>query len=107
MSAIRKSEWWSAAGELAAAVILLSVVFFAPDGGDSRHQPFLAGAFHSGWTKLFEWPAAWCSLKIILFGLTIYFILDASSKIWINRRNTMSGLFFLVWSLALIMVFGL
>jgi len=60
-----------------AGLLLLAVVFFAPD---STNQPGL-GFFHtakmSTWRALYDWPAAWCSLKIILLSVGLFFVIDA------------------------------
>ncbi len=31
----------------------------------------------STWRNLYDWPAAWCSVKIILFSVGLFLVIDA------------------------------
>lgn len=57
---------------------MLGVVFLIPDGGQLEHRSFFSVAQHSVWGQLFEWPAAWCSAKIIVLSISALLIVEAS-----------------------------
>lgn len=58
-------------------VLLLGVVFLIPDAGRLEHTSFFSVAQHSLWGRLFEWPAAWCSAKIIVLSISALLIVEA------------------------------
>ncbi len=59
---------------------LLLVVFLAPHAGYFEGKSFVAVARESPWARWGDWPAAWCSLKIILLAFS-GFLLVVSIRI--------------------------
>lgn len=66
---------------------LLSMVLLIPDAGQLAHKSFFAAARDSAWGQLFEWAAAWCSAKIILLSVSIFFVLDALLSLMIRAEQ--------------------
>jgi hypothetical protein len=62
---------------LLVGVLLLGAVFLIPDAGQAEHRSFFSVAQDSFWGHLFEWPAAWCSAKIIVLSVSGLLILEA------------------------------
>jgi hypothetical protein len=60
-----------------AGLLLLVVVFFAPDTTNRPGLGFFKTAKMSTWHALFDWPAAWCSVKIILLSIGLFLVIDA------------------------------
>lgn len=76
---------------------LLLVVFLTPDAGRMEHRSFFAVARSSPWSQLFDWPAAWCSVKIILLSLSVFFVLDAFLSLMIRTEHQIAcGLLFIM-----------
>lgn len=61
---------------------LLGVALFAPDGGSRHGESFLFVARHSTWGQWFNWPAAWCSLKLILASVGMFLLLDSLGTVF-------------------------
>jgi len=57
-------------------LILCGVAFLAPDAGH-RIGAFFTLAAHTSWLVWFQAQPAWCSLKIILFSIGLFFVIDA------------------------------
>jgi hypothetical protein len=60
-----------------AGILLLAVVFFAPDSTNRPGLGFFQTAKISTWSNLYDWPAAWCSVKIILLSVGLFLVIDA------------------------------
>lgn len=71
---------------LVLGVLLLGLIFLIPDAGQLEHRSFFSVAQHSHWAKWFEWPAAWCSAKIIVLSLSALFILEASLTVAMRAK---------------------
>lgn len=56
---------------LACGAALLAIVFYTPNIGSVRGASFLQIALSAQWSQWFDWVAAWCSLKIILFNMGV------------------------------------
>lgn len=59
------------------AALLLGVVFLIPDAGQLQHRSFFSVARESSWTQPFDWPAIWCSAKIIVLSVAVLLVLEA------------------------------
>ena len=68
-------------------VVLLLVVFLVPDAGQLDHRSFFAVARSSAWSQLFDWAAAWCSVKIILLSFSVLLVLDAFLSLMIRSEH--------------------
>jgi len=53
---------------------LVAVVFLLPNGGKVAGKSFLEGALATNWRNWGDWPAVWCSLKMILLSLGVFAI---------------------------------
>lgn len=85
-------------------ILLLGVVFLIPDAGQLEHRSFFTVAQHSVWGQLFEWPAAWCSTKIIVLSISALLIVEASLTVAMRvgyRMACMALLFLAILALAL------
>ena len=58
-------------------LFLLAVVLFAPDSTNHPGLGFFQTAKMSTWRNLYDWPAAWCSVKIILLSIGLFLVIDA------------------------------
>jgi hypothetical protein len=86
------NEFRSATAFCAFGVILLGIVFLTPDAGRTSHHSFFAVAIDSVWGRLFDWAAAWCSVKIILLSAAILLVIGAVGNGLMNRWNGLLGL---------------
>jgi hypothetical protein len=56
---------------------LLSFAIYAPDAG--RHPgAFFSVAMQTTWQHLLDWPAVWCSVKIILLSLGLFLLIEST-----------------------------
>jgi len=83
-------------------IFLLLVVFLAPDAGRLDHRSFFAVAQSSPWSQLFDWAAAWCSVKIILLSLSLFLVLDAFLSLLIRMEHQIACV--LLFSFAIVPV---
>ena len=67
-------------GLLLTGIVLFGIAFFAPDAGH-HFGGFFKGATACTWRQLFEGVAAWCSLKIILFAVGLFLVIESLAKI--------------------------
>lgn len=56
---------------------LLGVAYLTPNATDQAGWEFFRTAKMSTWRHLYDWPAAWCSLKIVVFSLGLFLVIDA------------------------------
>ena len=80
---------------------LLGIVYFIPDSG-GRFGEFFQIAKATTWGRPLEWPAAWCSLKIIISSVALFLIIEAMATILLQmkrRRMAMTVFFTQVVSL--------
>jgi hypothetical protein len=61
----------------ATGIYLQAVVFLSPHSGYLEGRSFVQVALASSWDQWWDWPAAWCSVKIILFGLGLGLLIAA------------------------------
>jgi hypothetical protein len=59
---------------------LLGFAFFVPDAGDHPGS-FFRVAMQTTWQNLLDWPAAWCSLKIILLSVGLFLIIESTGTV--------------------------
>lgn len=62
---------------LVSGLVLFGLACFTPDAGNLHGSNFLAIAESTTWQRLGEWPAAWCSLKIIIVCLALCLTIEA------------------------------
>ncbi len=55
----------------------LTVVFLSPHAGYLNGESFFRVACSSPWERWGDWPAAWCSMKIILLSAGVFLVLCA------------------------------
>ena len=73
---------------LLAGISLISLAFFTPNAaGHPATGSFFKIATSSSWGKLFDLTAAWCSLKIILFSLGLFLVIDFLGTILLVLRH--------------------
>jgi hypothetical protein len=89
-------------------VMLMIAVFLIPDAGQAEHRSFFSVAQDSFWGRLFEWPAAWCAVKIIAFSISALLILEAilSLAMHTEHRAACTVLVVLAAAPVLLGVFG-
>ena len=73
-------------------IVLMGVILFVPDASQLEHQSFFGFAHRGIWGLYFEWPRAWCSVKIILLSLAILLIVDATANLLIRFHYDLLGL---------------
>jgi hypothetical protein len=79
-------------------LILLAIVFLVPDGSGNPAHAFFETARQSTWRNLFDWPAAWCSVKLILFSASLFLLIDSFGTLLLvlNRRRLAGKVFILI-----------
>jgi len=77
----------NAAKLFALATFLLAVVLLVPDAGQIQGQTFFTVAINTTWSRLYEWAAAWCSVKIILLSIAVLFAIDATGTLLVKRGD--------------------
>lgn len=55
-------------------VLLLALTYFAPHPGYQEGVSFFEVARNTAWQNWYDWPAAWCSVKVILLSLGWLFL---------------------------------
>jgi hypothetical protein len=60
---------------------LIAFVFLTPNVGQQGHQSFFVAATASTWSRFGELAQAWCSLKIILFGIGALLVMVAPLRL--------------------------
>ena len=68
-------------------VFLLLMVVLVPDAGQMVHKSFFAVAKDSSWNQPLDWAAMWCSVKIILLSISIFFVLDALLSLLVRAEQ--------------------
>jgi hypothetical protein len=63
--------------------LLLAIVFLTPQAGSAQGRTFFEVASQSRWQNLYDWPAAWCSLKIILLFCGVFSLVFALCAFWL------------------------
>ena len=66
---------------------LVGVALFAPDSGQPQGEFFVTTARQSSWGHLFNWPAAWCSVKLILASVGLFLLLDSLGTVFLLVRR--------------------
>jgi hypothetical protein len=76
---------------------LIGIVFFTPNPADQPRWAFFQVAKMSTWRQLYDWPAAWCSLKIIVLSLGLFLVIDAIGSLLALRglKSMALSVFFL------------
>ena len=73
---------------------LWGVAFLAPDAGH-RIGDFFTLAAQTSWLVPFQVQSAWCSLKIMLFSIGLFLLLDAAGSVLARwGRTYLAGLVF-------------
>ena len=55
-------------------VVLLAFTYITPDAGHQNGMSFIEVARNTAWHQPCDWPAAWCSVKVILLSLGAFFL---------------------------------
>jgi hypothetical protein len=77
----------------AVGIGLLLVVFLTPDATNRNFRALLSVARASPWQHWGDWPAAWCSFKIILLSLAGFLILFPHAIVLrLQQRHTLATL---------------
>ena len=61
----------------ATGVYLLALAILLPHAGHNDGKTFLEIAVASPWTRWWDWPAVWCSLKLILLMIGAVLLMSA------------------------------
>jgi hypothetical protein len=74
-------------------LFLLGMVFVPPSTGYHQGQSFFAVAKASPWHRLGDWPAAWCSLKIVVLSLSGFLmVISLAESLVATGRETLAKL---------------
>ena len=92
----QQKDFISATKFLLLGVILLGVVLLIPDAGQVEHRSFFSVAEDSLWGRLFEWSAAWCSVKIIVLSISALLIVEAMLKVAMHAQHQIACMALLV-----------
>ena len=108
MGKLNMTEVWDTIRLFLIGGCVLATVFLAPDAGHEHHRSFLAVALDSLWSRFADWPAAWCSMKILLLGTGVLLVLDAAGNLAIRLRMEFLGLGLLCLGIVpvLLLIFG-
>jgi hypothetical protein len=81
-----------------AGFILLAVVFLVPNGSGNSSYAFFKTACQTRWGDWLDWPAAWCSVKLILFSASLFLLIDSFGTLLLvlNRRRLAGKVFILI-----------
>ena len=80
---------------LAVSFCLFTLVFATPNDAPGPSWAFVQVARATSWHRLLDWPAAWCSLKILLCSVAMFLTFDALGTILIRlKRKTLAEVFF-------------
>ena len=83
-----------------AGLILLGIVFLVPNGNGNPAGAFLETARATTWRNLLDWPAAWCSVKLILFSGSLFLLIDSfGTLLLVLRRRRLAGKIFILITL--------
>ena len=78
---------------LLAGFSLINLALFAPDAGNNQTGGFFKLATASTWGNLFNLPAAWCSLKIILLCIGLFLVIEClGTFLTISKRKPLAWL---------------
>lgn len=91
-------------GLLLMGFCLFCLAFFAPDVAPHRTGAFFKIASAASWHRLFEWPSAWCSLKIILSSIGLFLVVESLGTLVV--RSQYKDWAVTVFSLQIISLFG-
>ncbi len=92
----------------ALGVFVIVAVLFAPHGQNETGFAFFKSCQACTWQQLYDWPAAWSSLKIILLCTGLFLIIDAFGTLLalIRLKSLALSVFFLHVLPCLGMVYG-
>ena len=81
-----------------AGIILLAIVFLVPNGNGNSAYAFFQTARHTRWNDWLDWPAVWCSVKLILFSASLFLLIDSFGTLLLvlNRRRLAGKVFILI-----------
>jgi hypothetical protein len=81
-----------------AGLALLAIVFLVPNGTGNPAHAFFETARDSEWQIWLDWPAAWCSVKLLLFSASLFLLIDSFGTLLIvlNRRWLAGKVFILI-----------
>jgi hypothetical protein len=74
-------------GMVLAGICLIGISFFAPDAGQHHNGSFFTIATSSAWGRLFELPAAWCSLKIMLSSIGLWLLIESFGTVLVRLKH--------------------
>jgi hypothetical protein len=77
--------------------ILLGVVLLTPNCG-APGASFMQTARATTWGIPWEWPAAWCSMKMILLSISLFLLIDSFGTflLVLNYRRLAGKIFFCI-----------
>ncbi len=87
MTRYRVWKIWFATLPGVAGVCLLVIVLCAPHTGHDEGQSFFTGAVASAWGEFDDWPAAWCSLKMVLLCLAAFLVIESVGRVFELRQQ--------------------
>jgi len=81
-----------------AGFVLLGIVFLTPNGGAGSSRPFFRILLETSWGHLLDWPAVWCSLKLLIFSASLFLLIDSLGTLLLvlNRRHLAGKVFVLI-----------
>ena len=65
---------------------LLGLTLFAPDAGHHWGLGFIQVLRRISWDQPFDWPAVWCSVKILILCLGLGLLIEGLA-IWLMKRG--------------------
>ena len=93
---VQQKEFISATKFVLLGVILFGAVLLIPDAGRVEHRSFFSVAEDSLWGRPFEWPAAWCSVKIIVLSISALLVLEAMLTLAMHAQQQIACMALLV-----------
>lgn len=76
---------------------LMALALLTPNANEPYSGSFFQTAQVSTWQNLFDWPAAWCSVKIILLSVGLFLVIDSvgTALALIHLKSLALSVFFL------------
>ena len=67
--------------------MLLALALLSPLTVDADGHSFLVVARSASWSEFGDWVATWCSLKVILLGLSLFLIAVSAIELLITLKQ--------------------
>jgi hypothetical protein len=82
--------------DLIIGLALLVGIMLIPDQTHGSLMASLQVAMNSKWAQILDWPAAWCSVKVLLAAFGLFLVMEAAGTLFAQWRfNQLASLLYL------------